>query len=597
MPGLAHQASGHGEFMPVKKILLNFVKERIFSYIAGVCILVVASMVSLRIPKVLGNITDMLNHGQGSIGEIRSRLIWMFSLAVMAFVLRFCWRYFLVGNCRHVESYLRRKLFAHLQTLPVSFYNNHRTGDLIAYAINDINAIRKVFGFGVVAAIEGVLINSFSIYYMTETIDPVLTLMALGPVPVVVFTTIILRKTIRDRFEKVQKAFAAISERVQENIMGIRVIKAFAQEQPEMDSFHELSRKNVKTHMRMVRVSGALGPVTEICFSGSFLVFILIGSRMVVQGEISLGDFIAFNSYMAAIMGPVKNISRIIEIWQRGSASVKRLNEIFTEKSDIPQGEKELTADRSFDIEIKDLTFIYPGTIAPVLKDINLTIPPGSTLGIIGKTGSGKTTLASLLLRLYPIEDGHIFLDGIDINKVSMEVLREKIGFVPQENFLFSTTIEQNIRFYQEGISEEDVENAAKMSGVYDNILEFPDGFNTVVGERGVTLSGGQRQRVSIARALVKNPSVLILDDSLSAVDTETESEILGNIKTILKNRTGILISHRVSTVMHADNIILMEDGAIVEQGNHEELMKLKGAYYRLYMSQTEKSGSQEGMR
>lgn len=581
--------------MPVKKILINFVKERLFSYIAGVCILVVTSMITLRIPKVLGNVTDMLNHGHGAITEIRSRLIWMFSLAAMAFALRFCWRYFLVGNARHVESYMRRKLFAHLQSLPVSFYNNRRTGDLIAYAINDINAIRRVFGFGIVAAIEGVLVNSFSIYYMAETIDPVLTLMALGPVPLVIIATIMLRKTIRNRFDKVQKAFAAISERVQENIMGIRVIKAFAQEQPEMDGFHKLSGQNVKTHMRMVTVSGALGPVTEICFSASFLVFILFGSRMVIQGEISLGDFIAFNTYMASIMGPVKNISRIIEIWQRGSASVKRLNDIFLEKSDIPQGEKELITDRSSDIEMKDLTFTYPGTITPVLKDINMTIPSGSTLGVIGKTGSGKTTLASLLLRLYPVEEDHIFLDGIDINKVSLEVLREKIGFVPQENFLFSTTIGQNIRFYQEGISEEDVENAAKMSGVYDNILEFPEGFNTVVGERGVTLSGGQRQRVSIARALVKNPSILILDDSLSAVDTETESEILGNIKTILKNRTGIIISHRVSTVMQLDNIILMEDGAIVEQGNHEELMKLEGAYYRLYISQTE--NSQEGMR
>lgn len=595
VPGFTQQATGYGEVMPVKKILTDFVKERLFSYIAGICILVVTSMISLRIPKVLGNVTDMLNSGQGVIGEIRGQLIWMFFLAAMAFALRFCWRYFLVGNARHVESYMRRKLFAHLQTLPVSFYNNHRTGDLIAYAINDINAIRRVFGFGIVAAIDGVLKNSLSIYYMAETINPALTLMALVPVPVVIFVTIMLRKTIRNRFEKVQKAFAAISERVQENIMGIRVVKAFAQEQPEMDGFSKLSRKNVKTHMEMVRVSGALGPVTEICFSVSFLVFILLGSRMVIEGKISLGDFIAFNSYMALIMGPVKDISRIIEIWQRGSASVKRLNDIFLEKSDIPQGEQEFITDRSFDIEMKDLTFSYPGTIVPVLKNINIAIPSGSTLGIIGKTGCGKTTLASLLLRLYPIGEGHVFLDGIDINKVSLEVLREKIGFVPQENFLFSTTIEQNIRFYQEGISEEDVENAAKMSGVYDNILEFPEGFNTVVGERGVTLSGGQRQRVSIARAIVKNPSILILDDSLSAVDTETENEILGNIKIILKNRTGIIISHRVSTVMHMDNIILMEDGAIVEQGNHEELMKLEGAYYRLYISQTE--NSREGMR
>lgn len=581
--------------MPVKKNLFNFIKERLFSYIAGIGILIITSMVSLQIPRVLGNITDMLNNGNGNVNSIRNQLIWMFGLAVLAFLLRFCWRYFLVGNARHVESYMRRKLFAHLQSLPVSFYNEHRTGDLIAYAINDINAIRRVFGFGIVAAIEGVLVNSFSIYYMAKTINPALTLMALAPVPIVVLVTILLRKTIRGRFEKVQKAFAAISERVQENIMGIRVVKAFAQEQPEMEVFDKLSRKNTRTHMKMIRVSGALGPVTEICFSASFLMFILFGSKMVTTGEISLGDFIAFNSYMASIMGPVKNISRIIEIWQRGSASVNRLDEIFLEKSDITEGEETLKYDEGYGIQINALTFSYPQATIPVLKDITLTIPSGSTLGVIGKTGSGKTTLANLLLRLYPVEDGQIFLNGMDINMVSLEELREKIGFVPQENFLFSTTISKNISFYHEGITDEEIEQAARMSGVYDNILEFPEGFNTVVGERGVTLSGGQRQRVSIARALVKNPSIFILDDSLSAVDTETEAEILGNIKILLKSRSGIIISHRVSTVMHADNIIFLEEGTIVEQGNHEELMKLEGAYYKLYLSQTKKSGDKEG--
>ena len=486
-----------------------------------------------------------------------------------------------------------RNLFAHLQSLPVNFYNNHRTGDLVAYAINDINAIRRVFGFGFVALIEGVLINTVSVYYMAETIEPVLTLMALGPVPLVIAVTILLRKTIRSRFEKVQKAFATISERVQENIMGIRVLKAFAQEEHEMVKFNKLSRENVHTHMRMVRVSGALGPVTQVCFSFSFLLFIIYGSKLVAAETISLGDFIAFNTYMATIMRPVINISRIVEVWQRGAASAKRLNDIFTETSDILDGEENNI--KNYDIEIKNLTFIYPQTEMPVLKNINLTIPSGTTLGVIGKTGSGKTTLANLLLRLYPIPDGHIFINNIDINQISLETLRGKIGFVPQDNFLFSTTIKTNIGFYHEGITDGEIEEAAKMSGVYDDILEFPDGFDTVVGERGITLSGGQRQRVTIARALVKNPSILILDDSLSAVDTETEREVLGNIKNILKHRTGIIISHRVSTVMNADKIIYLEDGQIIEEGSHQELMDQKGAYYRLYMSQTEKTDENMG--
>lgn len=579
--------------MEVRKILLSFIRERILSYIAGILIMVAASVISLRIPKVLGKITDMLNKGQGTVKEVRIQLLIMVGMAAAGFVLRFFWRYFLVGNCRHVESYLRRKLFAHLQTLPVNFYNNHRTGDLIAYAINDINAIRRVFGFGFVALIEGVLINTVSVYYMARTIEPVLTLMALGPVPLVITVTILLRKTIRNRFEKVQKAFAMISEKVQENIMGIRVIKAFAQEFHEMDKFNRLSKQNVKTHIEMVRVSGALGPVTEICFSISFLCFIIYGSRLVAEGMISLGDFIAFNSYMAAIMRPVINISRIVEIWQRGAASAKRLNEIFSEKSDIEDGEENEL--KNFDIEIRNLSFTYPQAQAPVLKDINLKIPSGTTLGIIGKTGSGKTTIANLLLRLYPVPDGRIFINNIDINHISLETLREKIGFVPQDIFLFSTTIKSNIGFYQEGVTDEDIEEAARLSGIYDDIQEFPDGFETVVGERGITLSGGQRQRVTIARALVKNPSILILDDSLSSVDTETEKEILGNIRNLLKHRTGIIISHRVSTVMNADKIIYLEDGRIVEEGSHQELMDLKGAYYRLYISQAEENEENAG--
>lgn len=579
--------------MEVRKILFKFIKERILSYIAGIIILIVASIISLRIPKVLGTVTDMLNKGQGTEKEIGVQLIIMVGLAVIGFVLRFCWRYFLVGNCRHVESYLRRKLFAHLQTLPVSFYNNRKTGDLVAYAINDINAIRRVFGFGFVALIEGVLINTVSIYYMARTIEPVLTLMALAPVPIVVTVTILLRKTIRNRFEKVQKAFATISEKVQENIMGIRVVKAFSQEDYEMDKFDQLSRNNVKTHMSMVRVSGLLGPVTQVCFSFSFLFFIIYGSKLVAAGTISLGDFIAFNTYMAAIMRPVINISRIIEIWQRGAASAGRLNDIFSETSDISIGDE--SEIKNYDIVIKNLTFTYPQAQQPALKNINLTIPSGSTLGIIGKTGSGKTTLANLLLKLYPIPDGNITINDIDINKISIETLRENIGFVPQDNFLFSTTIKSNIGFYHEGITDEEIEEAARMSGVFDDILEFPEGFDTVVGERGITLSGGQRQRVTIARALAKNPCILILDDSLSAVDTETEKEVLGNIRNILKHRTGIIISHRVSTVMNADKIIYLEDGEIIEQGSHQELMALKGVYYKLYMSQSEMSDENMG--
>lgn len=579
----------------MKQILLEFIKQRSKGYLAGLAIHFIATLVALRVPKVLGVVTDGLNLKSMTLHQVYMQVLVMLLLVLLAFALKYVWRYFLIGNCRNVESFLRAKLFAHLQTLPVSFYNQNKTGDLIAHAINDIQAIRIVFGFGVVAILEGVLINAVSIFYMAQTIHPFLTLMALGPVPLVILLTILLRKTIRKQYEKVQEAFATISEKVQENMMGIRVVKAFAQEQAEIERLEVHSQARVDTQMKLTGISGLLGPITQVCFGISFLLFFIYGSRMVTQGDITLGDFIAFNTYMATIMAPVMNVSRIIEVWQRGLASMGRLDRIFAEK-----GHSAGTLADPADLEIKGevkiqgLTFAYPEDRRSCLKNINLTIPAGSTLGILGMTGSGKTTLANLLLRLFPVEDGRIYIDGVDINKIPVDILRQNIGYVPQENFLFSSTIRQNIEFYQQGITDAEIEQAARLSGVYDNILAFPLGFDTVVGERGVTLSGGQRQRISIARALVKNPAILILDDSLSAVDTKTEAEVLENIRNVLANRTGILISHRVSTVMHADWIVIMERGKILEQGRHEELMALHGRYYALYAAQHAEYREQE---
>ncbi|MDN5276380.1 MAG: ATP-binding cassette, subfamily multidrug efflux pump [Clostridiales bacterium] len=590
--------------MKTTQLLWEFIKQFKWRYIIGIIVLFVTSFISSMIPKIMGYVTDSINDRMPASVTNKYLLI-LVAATVAVFLLRFTWRYFLVGNNRYLECYLREKLFAHMQTLPASFYDNNKTGDLIAYAINDIQAIRRVFGFGFTSILDGLVVNTISIIIMVRTINPILTLMAIAPAPLIVMIIYFLRKKIRERFGAVQKAFAQISGKVQENISGIRVIKAFAQEEEEVQDFLRYNQARVDTQMSLTRVSAVLGPVTQLTFGISTVLFIIYGSGLVARGVISLGDYVAFSSYIMVIMGPIVSIGRVIEVWQRGLASIQRLDRIFCEKSE-KDAENALAAVSLFglndearddsteierlkgDIVIKDLTFAYPGTDKKVLQDINLEIREGETLGILGRTGSGKTTLVNLLLRLYEVEDGHIFIGGRDINRIPLKILRENIGYVPQDNFLFSTTIKNNIEFFKPIYSDRQIEQAAKMAGIYDEIMSFPEGFDTIVGERGVTLSGGQKQRVSIARAIIKDPSILILDDSLSAVDTKTEQKILENLRNVLKGRTGIVISHRVSVVRYCDHIIFMDEGQIIERGTHEELMRLKGAYYNLYRSQIE---------
>ncbi len=346
-----------------------------------------------------------------------------------------------------------------------------------------------------------------------------------------------------------------------------------------------------------VKLSASFGPVVEVCFGVSFTLVLLIGSSYVSQGLITLGDFVAFNTYLTMLRRPIATIGRIVEVWQSAFASMDRLDDVFVSKTDIVDTPEAIewgntVQDKRLrgDITVRNLSFSYPGSKTQALKDISFDLKAGQTLAIIGPTGSGKTTLINLLLRLYPVERGRIFLDGRDINDIPIEVVRENIGCVPQDGFLFSTSIGENIRFYNSSHTQAEVEKAAKMASVYNDVIEFPDGFDTVVGERGITLSGGQKQRVSIARAIIKDPSILILDDSLSAVDTKTEEEILGNVQAVLQNRTGIIIAHRISTIKHADQIIVLDKGQIIEQGSHSELLAKKGYYTRLYNLQLAES-------
>lgn len=567
-------------------IIMNFIKGHKISYTIGIIFMLLTSYIQSLFPKILGNTIDILKIQNFDPSKVKINILYLLLIAIATFITTYGWRNLVIVNARELECSIREKLFDHFQKLSPEFYNKHKTGDLIAYAINDISAVRMTFGPATAMTINGIAICAVSIYSMCHAINWRITLISLLPIPLIVFFMFKVGNLIQERFKKVQESFAAISDRVQENIYGIRVIKAYVQEEDEVENFETLNNNMMEANVKMVRISSFLSPVIEMCFSVSFVINLIWGGSMVLSGKISLGSFIAFNGYLTMIMNPILSIGRIITIFQRGMASLKRLNDIFNEKPEILDGELMLNKEINGDIEFKNLSFSYKNNDENSIKDLNLKIPRGSTIGIIGETGSGKSTLMNLLLKLYNVEKGKIFIDGSDINDYSLKALREGFGYVPQDNLLFSASIKDNIKFFKEKYSDKEVECAAKKSCIFDSIVNLPNGFNTILGERGVNLSGGQKQRISIARALVKNPPILILDDSLSAVDTITESKIIDNLKALRENKTTIIIAHRISAVENADKIVVLNHGEIAEIGNHNELISKGGKYYETYMEQ-----------
>ena len=571
-----------------KRIIVNFLKKHTFSYIVGIAFMLLTSYIQSRYPKVLGETIDILSMENFDGNLVIKNIIIILLLAVGTFITTFIWRNTVIANARNLECHLREMLYKHFQKLSPEYYNKNKTGDLIAYAINDISAVRQTFGPATAMTINGIVTCVIAIYSMAQAGSWHLTLIALLPIPFIVVFMLKIGKLIQKRFRRVQECFAAVSGRVNENINGIRVIKAYTQEDSEIENFQALNDNMVEANVSMVRVSSLLSPAIDISFSISFVLNLIIGGNMVLSGSISLGDFTAFNGYLTMILNPVTSIGRVINILERGMASLKRLDEVFNTRPQIRDGKKAISKKIEGDIVIHGLSFAYPGTETKALEDISIKIPKGHTVGIVGRTGSGKSTIANLLLKLYNVERGKVFIDGIDINDYSLEALRNAFGYVPQDNFLFSASIKDNITFFKPGYSDSEIENAAKNSCIYDSIISFPDGFDTILGERGVNLSGGQKQRISIARAIIRDPAILILDDSLSAVDTITETKILENFRRIRKGKTTIIIAHRLSAVESADEIIVMEKGRICERGTHEELLAKGGVYYGMYAEQSE---------
>lgn len=576
------------------KTLFPFIKKHKWNYIAGIIFLLVVDSLQLIIPHLLGSLTDSIKNKSLTSKSLLIYSALIIIIALLIFIFRYLWRMNIIGMSRLLELELRNRFFGKLLTLSPQYFNEHKTGDLMAHATNDINAVRMSIGQGIIMSVDALFLGLSTIFIMIFTIDLKLSILALIPLPIMAIIVTRFGKIIHSKFLKVQEAFASLTDKVQENISGIRVIKSFVQENEEIDNFKKENLNNFKANMNMIKYWGLFDPIVQFLASLSFTIVLLYGGVQVIEGNISLGDFVAFVSYLGMLIWPMMASGWVINIFERGSASMERLNIIFSETPEIT----DKFADTSVknirgNIEIKNLTFSYKKNLPPVLKNINITIQQGKTLAIVGKTGSGKSTIVNLIERLYKVPNDTIFIDGHDINEIPIKVLRKNIGFVPQDNFLFSDTISNNIAF-SEDLPTDKVEKFAMMTDVHKDIISFPDKYETVVGERGVTLSGGQKQRISIARALIKEPKILILDDSLSAVDTHTEETIINNLREFMNGRTTIIISHRISTIKSADEIIVLDDGEIVERGTHDELVELKGLYNDIYEKQLLEDSIQE---
>jgi ATP-binding cassette subfamily B multidrug efflux pump len=593
--------------------LFPYMKRYWRGYLAGGVALVCTNLILLQGPLVIRHIVDDLNQGVA-----HGRLVyWCWLLVAIALskgIFQYLQRWILIGISRDIEFDLRNDLFRHLESLDPGFYQRTRTGDIMARATNDLNSARTLLGPGIMYTANTVVFTAGALYYMLR-ISPKLTLWAFLPLPLASIIVQYFGALIHERFERIQAKFSDISARAQENFSGARLVRAFAQEESEVALFERENTDYIERSLPLARLMGMLWPTLEVMLGFAMVIVLWVGGQQVLQKRIELGQFAAFNLYMVQLTFPVIALGWVINIFQRGTASMGRIQEILRRTPAIADDAALLTvpqdAEIQGEIEFRGLSFAYerlriaeqpysgdgqqsetlpfvlPTEPGPkVLRDVNLRVPAGSSLAIVGPTGAGKSTLVSLIPRLADAAPGEVLIDGRPIREYPLETLRRQIGFVPQETFLFSTTIRENIAFGVEEAGGEEVRRAAGIASIASDIEDFPEGYETVVGERGLTLSGGQKQRTAIARALIRSPRILILDDALASVDTHTEDQILNGLRQVMQGRTTIFISHRVSTVRNADRIAVLHQGTIVEYGTHEELLALDGYYTALYQKQ-----------
>jgi len=573
-----------------------FFRENWKRYTVAITLLVLIGFVDVIPPKLVGMVIDDIHLGTISEAKILQYLLVFFVLTVVSYGVTYIWMYQLFGGAFLIERKLRSRFMGHLLRMTPTFFEKNRTGDLMARATNDLKAISITAGFGILTLVDSTVFMLTIVGVMTFFISWELTLAAVLPLPIMAILINYYGNRIHKRFMDAQDAFGELNDRVLESVAGVRVIRAYVQERADQGRFHQLTEDVYKKNIAVAKIDSLFDPTIKVLVGMSYTIGLGFGAYLVFHNQLTLGELVSFNVYLGMLIWPMFAIGELINIMQRGNASLDRVQETLSYQPDVTDPSKPNTVDKPDSIMFEDVSFKYPSSHVDNLKQINIELKRGETLGIVGKTGSGKTTFIKQLLREYPLGVGALKVSDVSLNDQTLETTRGWIGYVPQDHVLFSKTVRENIYFGRTDATNEDLEKAIELADFKKDIDMLPEGLETLVGEKGIALSGGQKQRISIARALIKNPEILILDDSLSAVDAKTEKKIIENIRSERVGRTTIISTHRMSAVQHADRIIVLDDGEIIEAGTHEQLMESDGWYHEQFERQQVQASSELGV-